>query len=387
MADPTRQRLLVVDDEEAILETMTFTFEDDYDVLTAATATDALALLEREGPVAVVITDQRMPEITGVEFLTEVFERYPTTGRIILTGFADMDAIIGAINDGHVYAYVTKPWEPDELKQVVRRAVDHYELAVENERLVADLRDSNVFLEAVIDEFETGAVAVDADGVVRAMNRPARRYLGVKDDPRGRPLQEVLNAAVCEAINTATRRIADDDEVDYEELELPVEGGVQLRVSVRPLLGPEKRVLGRVILAKEISHEPLRRRFDEILDGLLTPDGRPACGLRGRPAAPAGTGAGVREGRLAGHGGAGRAPLAHAHGHRVLDRRGRCADRGGLSRRAVPARSHARGHLALAAAEGAAGARQPALGARGVLLRVGRESQAAGSLNGRVRDS
>ncbi|MDJ0788342.1 MAG: response regulator [Myxococcota bacterium] len=268
-AADARARLLVVDDEEAILETMSFTFEDEYDVLTAPSAKEGLALLEREGPVAVVISDQRMPETTGVEFLAQVFERYPTTVRIILTGFADMDATIGAINDGHVYAYVTKPWEPDELKRVVKRGVDHYFLAEENERLLSDLRDANVFLEAVLDEFGTGAVAVDAGDVVRAMNRPARRYLGVKGDPRGQLLDNVLSESVCEAIGSAANRVQGDDDVDYEELELHMDGVVNLRVSARPLEGPDSRPLGRVILIKEISHEPLRRRFDEIIDGLL----------------------------------------------------------------------------------------------------------------------
>ena len=94
--------------------------------------------------------------------------------RIILTGFADMDATIGAINDGHVYAYVTKPWEPDQLKQVVRRAVDHHQLACENERLLAELRARERLPQAVMDELDTGALAVDAAGVVRAANRPAR---------------------------------------------------------------------------------------------------------------------------------------------------------------------------------------------------------------------
>ena len=123
-----RPRLLIVDDEEAILETMTFTFEDDYEVFTSTSATEALALLDKHGPIAVVISDQRMPEMTGVEFLARVFKRSPSTQRIILTGFADMNAIIRAINDGHVYAYITKPWEPDQLKQVVRRAADHHAL-------------------------------------------------------------------------------------------------------------------------------------------------------------------------------------------------------------------------------------------------------------------
>ena len=96
----TLPRILVVDDEEAILETMTFTFEDDYDVLTSSDARRALELLDENAPVAVVLTDQRMPNMSGVEFLTEVWRRHPATVRMILTGFADMEAIIQAINDG-----------------------------------------------------------------------------------------------------------------------------------------------------------------------------------------------------------------------------------------------------------------------------------------------
>jgi CheY-like chemotaxis protein len=263
-----RPRILVVDDEEAILETMAFTFEDDYEVLTSTSARGGLELLEESGPVAVVISDQRMPEMTGVEFLARVFSMTPTTVRIILTGFADMDAIIRAINDGHVYAYITKPWEPDQLKQVVRRAVDHHLLAVENERLVGDLRASNLFLEAVMDELDTGALAIDADGVVQAANRLAREYLGLPEDARGQPLVEVLRPEVREAVHAASKT-PEGENSGYQELDLPVGPGVRLRVHERTLARPDGGTLGRVILAREISHEPQRRRFEEILEGLV----------------------------------------------------------------------------------------------------------------------
>ena len=103
---------------------MTFTFEDDYEVFTSTDARRALELLDEKAPIAVVLTDQRMPNMSGVEFLTEVCRRHPATVRMILTGFADMNAIIEAINDGHVYAYISKPWEPDQLKQVMKQAVE-----------------------------------------------------------------------------------------------------------------------------------------------------------------------------------------------------------------------------------------------------------------------
>jgi CheY-like chemotaxis protein len=270
MKGPEGSRILVVDDEEAILETMTYTFEDDYQVLTASSASEALDLLERDGPVSVVISDQRMPEMTGVEFLSKVFEMNPTTTRIILTGFADMDAIIRAINDGHVYAYITKPWEPADLKQVVRRAVDHHALAVENERLMTDLRDANVMLQAVMDQLDTGAIAIDAAGLVRAANKPARDWLGLQRDPRGRGLKEVLDAANLEPLRDAALRISSDEEVNYQEVDLGRDARrVRLRVAVQALKDPRSRDLGRVILAREISHEPLRRRFDELVAAIV----------------------------------------------------------------------------------------------------------------------
>jgi CheY-like chemotaxis protein len=274
MKGSERSRILVVDDEEAILETMTYTFEDDYQVLTATSASQGLELLEADGRVAVVISDQRMPEMTGVEFLAKVFEMDPTTTRIILTGFADMDAIIRAINDGHVYAYITKPWEPADLKQVVRRGVERHALAVENERLMSDLHDANVILEAVMDQLDTGAIAVDATGVVQAANKPARDWLGLEGDPRGRGLQEVLETANLESLGGAADRISSDDEVNYQEVDL--DRGtrrVRLRVAVQALIDPEGRDLGRVILAREISHEPLRRRFDELLAAIVECEG------------------------------------------------------------------------------------------------------------------
>ena len=126
MTSQSRPRILVVDDEEAILETMTFTFEGDYEVFTSTDARRALDILDQNAPIAAVLTDQRMPNMSGVEFVTEVWKRHPSTVRMILTGFSDMEAIIKAINDGHVYAYVTKPWEPDQLKQLMKQAVDHY---------------------------------------------------------------------------------------------------------------------------------------------------------------------------------------------------------------------------------------------------------------------
>ncbi|MCA9509127.1 MAG: response regulator [Myxococcota bacterium] len=259
-------KLLVVDDEEAILETMAFTFEDDYDVVTSNDARRALDLLDENAPVAVVITDQRMPDMTGSQLLAEVYARHPETSRIILTGFADMASTVQAINDGHVYAYVNKPWEPDDLKQVVRRAYEHHALLMENRRLVDELRRSNRFLEAVIDRLDTGAIAVDPAGVVQAANASAREMLKLPDDPRGVSLDDVMKSKGLEALAATIQKLASEAGGRFEDAELRVgDGARRLRITLETLGQRDGEPIGRVILFKEVSHEPLRRRFDEIV--------------------------------------------------------------------------------------------------------------------------
>jgi CheY-like chemotaxis protein len=274
MSAEARPRILVVDDEEAILETMTFTFEDDYEVYTSTDARKALEILDEKEPVAVVLTDQRMPNMSGVEFVTEVCKRHPQTVRMILTGFSDMDAIIQAINAGHVYAYITKPWEPDQLKQLMKQAVDHHRLSVENLRLLAEQRRANLFLEAVMDQLDTGALAVDAAGEIQAVNRPAREYLSLDGELRGRALKEVLESHGREAIGAAVYRLAADENMQHDDVVIEgAERAARLRITVSELRDQESEPLGQVILLREISHEPLLRRVNEVVHEIVDTEG------------------------------------------------------------------------------------------------------------------
>jgi PAS domain S-box-containing protein len=265
MNQSERPRILIVDDEEAILETMNFTFMDLYDVLTTVDPKKAISILEENQPVAVVITDQRMPGMTGVELLKEVYEKFPETVRIILTGFADSDATIKAINDGHIYGYINKPWEPDELKTIVRRASELHALAVENRRLVEDLRDANLFLAAVMDHLRTGAIAIDRDGIVRAVNQPAVAFIGLEDDIRGRSIAEVMSRHDLAELGDSVRNLAEEAGGSFDEVEIGVGGGHRIRISNQALADEAGKTIGRVILFKEISHEPLTRDFEEIV--------------------------------------------------------------------------------------------------------------------------
>jgi response regulator RpfG family c-di-GMP phosphodiesterase len=274
MSAEARPRILVVDDEEAILETMTFTFEDDYEVYTSTDARKALEILDEKEPVAAVLTDQRMPNMSGVEFVTEVCKRHPQTVRMVLTGFSDMDAIIQAINAGHVYAYITKPWEPDQLKQLMKQAVEHHRLSVENLRLLADQRRANLFLEAVMDQLDTGALAVDAAGDIQAVNRPAREYLALAGELRGRALKEVLESHGREAIGAAVYRLAADENMKHDDVVIEgAERAARLRITVSELRDQEREPLGQVILLREISHEPLLRRVNEVVHKIAETQG------------------------------------------------------------------------------------------------------------------
>jgi CheY-like chemotaxis protein len=274
MECPARPRILIVDDEEAILETMTFTFEDLYEVSTTTDARHGLALFEEQGPFAVVITDQRMPNMTGVEFLAEVYARHPDTVRIILTGFADSEATIQAINAGHVYAYINKPWEPVELKQVVKRAVEHNRLALENRRLLETLREGNVFLAAVMDRLDSGAIALDAEGFVQAANRPARNYLQLTGDPRGGCMNDLLKGRAFESVGATIERILEQEGGSFEDIDVRLDGAAhRLRVSAQALEAPDGRSLGQVLFFKEISHEPLRRGFEEVVASVAQHEG------------------------------------------------------------------------------------------------------------------
>jgi CheY-like chemotaxis protein len=124
---PKKPKMLVVDDEPDNLDLLYRTFRRDFEVLRADSGVNALSLLSTSGEVAVIISDQRMPEMKGTEFLSKTVPQFPDTVRIILTGFTDVEDLVEAINAGQVYKYITKPWDPHELRTVVQRAAESYE--------------------------------------------------------------------------------------------------------------------------------------------------------------------------------------------------------------------------------------------------------------------
>jgi adenylate cyclase len=136
-----KYKILIVDDEPANLRMLERLFADQYDVLTATSGEEGLEMLQAH-EVALILSDQRMPGMTGLEFLKKAGEMRATTVRIILTGYTDVDTLVDSINSGIVYKYITKPWSNTDLQQTLQRAIQYYEtskgqhlLKLENQRL------------------------------------------------------------------------------------------------------------------------------------------------------------------------------------------------------------------------------------------------------------
>lgn len=159
---PKKPKMLVVDDEPDNLDLLYRTFRRDFSVLKAESGVRALEVLETEGEVAVIISDQRMPEMKGTEFLSKTVPQFPNTVRIILTGFTDIEDLVEAINSGQVYKYITKPWDPGELKEVVQRAAETYELLNQRTAELQRSQGQTKLLEDLMQVAQSGVALKDA---------------------------------------------------------------------------------------------------------------------------------------------------------------------------------------------------------------------------------
>ena len=205
--------LLFVDDEASILSALKRLFRrDGYHILTAGGGAEGLELLAANR-VDLVISDQRMPQMTGVEFLREVRKRHPETVRIVLSGYTELNSITEAINEGAIYKFLTKPWEDEQLRANVQEALQHKDLLDENRRLVDELGEANRQLRQLLDEnrhqlqIDEIALAIvreilqavplpvlgcDEDGLIVSTNEEAERLFGGEAPLIGSFAEEVL---------------------------------------------------------------------------------------------------------------------------------------------------------------------------------------------------
>src|SRR5271154_3463998 len=142
MRSPAKYTLLIVDDEPDVCDSVHDLLRREFRVLKANSAEEGYRVMQ-EQEVHIVMSDQRMPQITGVELLTKVKARHPHAIRMLFTGYADLESIIAAINQGHIYQFMKKPWQPEELQAAVRQAAAEFDrleaAAHEREHLLVEV--------------------------------------------------------------------------------------------------------------------------------------------------------------------------------------------------------------------------------------------------------
>ncbi|OMH25893.1 response regulator [Motiliproteus sp. MSK22-1] len=227
--DINRERtLLLVDDEENIIRSLRRLFRrEGYRILTANSGKEGLQVLEQES-VGVIVSDQRMPEMTGSEFLHQVTKLYPDTVRLILSGYTDLESVTDSINRGAIYKFLTKPWEDDLLCQNVREAFRIFELNEENLRLTEALKVANQELEQRVEkktrelQFNVQALKISQDileelpmtvlgvseGLIIVANQCARELFSESPLLMGMPLDEVCPE---EVVNVYEKAVSDGE--------------------------------------------------------------------------------------------------------------------------------------------------------------------------------
>jgi response regulator RpfG family c-di-GMP phosphodiesterase len=143
-------KVLYLDDEEHNLRSFKATFRLKFEVLTALNGEEAKELLAKNPDVSVIITDQRMPNMTGVEFLESILADYPDQPRILLTGYADINAVVDAVNIGKIFHYLRKPWNEEELVETIERAHAEYAKKVHEKEFKASVVRVNEQLEFLL---------------------------------------------------------------------------------------------------------------------------------------------------------------------------------------------------------------------------------------------
>ncbi len=243
-------KILVVDDEPQVLVALGDVLSDSYQVLSASSGTDALRVMEEQDDIAVLLTDQRMPGMTGCEMMMQL---PPTcrTQRILITGFADVGAVVRAINEGKVFAYVTKPWDSDDLRAKVATAADHY-------TLTKRLQHEQQLLHDLMNNTPDGVAFRDAQHRFQRVNRAFARLLG-ESDPQllvGKVLADFVDRH-----SEVTRWMTEDQAVldageplvdvirDYGDPNSPL----WVSETVAPIRGDGGRPVGLVNIARDVS--------------------------------------------------------------------------------------------------------------------------------------
>ncbi len=264
VAKAGKDNVLVVDDEPQILTAITDLLEDEFRVWTATDGESALRILDTE-EMAVILSDQRMAGMNGAEFLGRAREHSDAT-RVLVTGYSDLDALVSAVNEGQIHAYLSKPWNPLELKVVVRTAADRWRLG----RTLAEERN---LLHALMDNVPDAIFFKDETLRFTRVNRAQARLLGRHEsaDVVGRRLAELEGAGAAGPVEAQERDILERGlpQVDTVEARVDEDGSpTWFSITKAPILRGDD-VVGLVGIARDVTkrkqaEEYLRRAHDEL---------------------------------------------------------------------------------------------------------------------------
>jgi len=253
--------ILLVDDEVNIINALKRTLRPDgYSILTANNGEEGLALLA-EHEVGVIISDQRMPHMTGVEFLRKVKLLYPKTLRIVLSGYTELESVTSAINEGAICKFLTKPWDDDLLRDNIREAFQYYEMEQENLRLSRELRSANDKLsilnqnleqkvvdksheiihsinllqisQEILEHLPIGIIGIDEQNMIVVSNKCAEEIFG---QPPGTCLLGLMAGdALPEVLLQLLQKIYPGDLVQLDDEIVTLNEGVSIRVLINTM--------------------------------------------------------------------------------------------------------------------------------------------------------
>lgn len=261
----TRPALLVVDDEPQILTAVEDLLEDDFRIFTATDGASALEVLERED-VWVILSDQRMPGMSGDEFLRRARERSEAT-RVLITGYTDISALVRAVNVGQIHAYVSKPWNPVELRTILLNAARRFQL-------LRDLSHQRSLLTALMESVPDAIYFLDGNLRYERVNPPHARLLGLArpEEAVGRTAADLLPAARAEAVEADDRRLLETGEplVDKREEHEDADGRRRWYSTTKaPIRDGTGRIVGLVGVSRDITRryeaeQALQRAHDDL---------------------------------------------------------------------------------------------------------------------------
>jgi signal transduction histidine kinase len=247
--DPDRKaNVLYVDDLQTNLILFQATFENDYEIILAESAAIALEIL-KEKDIQVLVTDQRMPDMTGTELLEIVAAEYPDIRRFLLTAFTDFETVVEAVNKGHIHGYVNKPLQADEVRLSINNSLEMYSLRKTNQQMVVELENVNKEL-MNLDGLKSEIIKVISQEIRNPLNRIMGTLHLLKDKIEGQELSEVVNI-----LDSSVSRLEEFSSMT-EQISILKSPGHELKISEVPL----KRVIEYSII--EASEEMKEKEIE-----------------------------------------------------------------------------------------------------------------------------